>query len=340
MITSLVTLVTKLIFLQFERADLNQKFEFSDNSEFNYSNFKSCLHLIQFVARLNRNSLENIISLESTQEFTKNAFGFDSIHLVESFISLPKPAQTISGIVGILSAQKLIIVAIKGSISIEDLSLGINAISETIVLNPFQRDSSTYIGSYTLMPDIEMDQIDKGAGVGKGWYKYCYTIESKKANDNCYYDASCQVIPEGQYSKIDNECVFSQDKCSEMQKTMAEQIFDILKLYPDYQVIFTGHSMGACAATLLGYNYNLIPNHLHINSIYLYASPRIGNKKFVDQFNSFNLSVYNLINEKDIFTKIPTNLFQISEIINISSSKRGIIPNHDPQTYVQGIQPF
>jgi hypothetical protein len=181
------------------------------------------------------------------------------------------------------------------------------------------------------------NQIKKRSKVGKGWYDYVYTIGSKKAQDDCYYDQKCQVLPKKQYSKIENECVDPKNLCSKPDKTMAQQVFDIIDLYPDYDIIFTGHSLGSCGVTLLAYNLSLSGKKNRINSIYLYGSPKIGNKIFVNQFNSFQIPVYNIINSKDIFTKLPLNLFQVSNIINFQSSKNGIIENHDPITYVKAI---
>jgi len=70
------------------------------------------------------------------------------------------------------------------------------------------------------------------------------------------------------------------------------------------KVIITGHSLGAAAATIMtsrlkqkGYNVVL----------YTYGSPRVGDKEFAKQFQ--NIEAYRIVNNNDIVSSIPFNLF-------------------------------
>ena len=70
-------------------------------------------------------------------------------------------------------------------------------------------------------------------------------------------------------------------------------------------VWFTGHSLSAAMATLMAYRfatYDLTPNP---TALFTYGSPRVGNRKFVNQFNTLPFEHHRWVNDGDIVTKIP-----------------------------------
>lgn len=70
-------------------------------------------------------------------------------------------------------------------------------------------------------------------------------------------------------------------------------------------VWFTGHSLGAAMATIMAYRfatYDLTPNP---TALFTYGSPRVGNRKFVNHFNTLPFEHHRWVNDGDIVTKIP-----------------------------------
>jgi predicted lipase len=78
--------------------------------------------------------------------------------------------------------------------------------------------------------------------------------------------------------------------------------------FPDYDIILTGHSLGAAVATLSA--VDLIKNGTSV-SLYTFGSPRVGNKEFADyvrslysklpdKFNSYRFTHY-----RDVIVHVP-----------------------------------
>ena len=109
-----------------------------------------------------------------------------------------------------------------------------------------------------------------------------------------------------------------------------ENLFDILKnelnknlaQYPDYELYLTGHSLEGGLATLFGYLFGL-ENNKNINII-TFASPRVGNDKWANEFNQMkNIRHYRIVNENDIVTAIPyLGFYHCGNEIRINSRKK------------------
>ena len=85
---------------------------------------------------------------------------------------------------------------------------------------------------------------------------------------------------------------------------LLNEIKKIKILYPEYKINITGHSIGGAIATLFGYflSYS-IQAKIYIFS---FGSPRVGNKKWANIFNSKNnLEHYRFVNFNDIISVIP-----------------------------------
>lgn len=70
-------------------------------------------------------------------------------------------------------------------------------------------------------------------------------------------------------------------------------------------VWMTGHSLGAAMATIMAYRfatYDQVPTPA---GLFTYGSPRVGNRKFVNFFNTLPFEHHRWVNDGDIVTKIP-----------------------------------
>ena len=73
----------------------------------------------------------------------------------------------------------------------------------------------------------------------------------------------------------------------------------------DRKVWMTGHSLGAAMATIIAYRYatmDLVPNP---SGLFTYGSPRVGDRKFINYFNTLPFEHHRWVNDGDIVTKIP-----------------------------------
>ncbi|WP_158538530.1 lipase family protein [Chitinophaga skermanii] len=77
---------------------------------------------------------------------------------------------------------------------------------------------------------------------------------------------------------------------------------------PAATLTITGHSLGASLATLYAasWAYNS-PTPLQNTAIYTYASPKVGDSSFADQYNHFVTTGYRIYNKPDIVPHFPLN---------------------------------
>lgn len=94
--------------------------------------------------------------------------------------------------------------------------------------------------------------------------------------------------------------------------TIKNKLLNMKLCYPKYQIYATGHSAGAALATLFSYYFaNTMSNRVfkmdkeNIRCI-TFASPRIGNKAFQENFNDHkNIEHLRCFNSKDILCAVP-----------------------------------
>ena len=81
--------------------------------------------------------------------------------------------------------------------------------------------------------------------------------------------------------------------------------------HPDYQFIFTGHSLGASVAANVLYdaiNKNYISPNDHNPALIAFGMPRTGNEKWVVDFNSKVKNVLRVVRDGDIVASLPYSL--------------------------------
>ena len=73
---------------------------------------------------------------------------------------------------------------------------------------------------------------------------------------------------------------------------------------PRRSFVVTGHSLGSALATLFVME-NKEKNKFDISTVCTFASPRVGNAEFVNQFNRLPLTSWRIVNTQDIVPKVP-----------------------------------
>lgn len=69
-------------------------------------------------------------------------------------------------------------------------------------------------------------------------------------------------------------------------------------------VWLTGHSLGAAMSTLMAKRLVLDPLNVEIQALFTFGSPRVGDRKYINQFNN-KVVHHRWVNDGDIVTKIP-----------------------------------
>ncbi len=101
----------------------------------------------------------------------------------------------------------------------------------------------------------------------------------------------------------------------------------------DFEVIVTGHSLGAALSTLFGYEYSLeIPQKVTVVS---FASPRVGDGGWREAFDGReNLKHYRVSNNRDVVTAAPMFWYKHVGInIHLSDTKTEIFENYSYNTW-------
>lgn len=98
------------------------------------------------------------------------------------------------------------------------------------------------------------------------------------------------------------------------------QLFDnLIKLQNKYKtsdLLITGHSLGAAMSTLMTYDILTIYTDYNIKYFINFGSPRVGNKDFVNSFNSYNINSYRITHYYDVVPHVPEEFIGYLHISN------------------------
>lgn len=96
------------------------------------------------------------------------------------------------------------------------------------------------------------------------------------------------------------------------------------------KVWFTGHSLGAAMATIMAYrfaNYDMVPTP---SGLFTYGSPRVGDRTFINYFNTLPFEHHRWVNDGDVVTKIPfAPLFYHCGTMHHIDSKGNVVLNYE-----------
>ncbi|KAL1914636.1 uncharacterized protein VTP21DRAFT_8047 [Calcarisporiella thermophila] len=92
-------------------------------------------------------------------------------------------------------------------------------------------------------------------------------------------------------------------------KSITPQICELLRSNPDYEVEILGHSLGGGLALLLALNLIESVEDLDKNKMVVVTvgEPRVGDKKFVEYFESFKILSKRLVGSLDVVPYLPYN---------------------------------
>ena len=150
----------------------------------------------------------------------------------------------------------------------------------------------------------EMTNVQVGITTDDSNKRICITFRGTKNTTSWYYNLQSNK------QCVGNHISLHKGFCKQMFTTnLYYKILNILHKQitenPEYELFVTGHSAGGALATLFGY---FLSNELTDKQIKIvsFASPRIGNYKFKQDFESrINLIHYRVTNQQDIIPCIP-----------------------------------
>lgn len=86
--------------------------------------------------------------------------------------------------------------------------------------------------------------------------------------------------------------------------------------YKTKDLLITGHSSGAAMATLMSYDIMTAIQEYNIKYFINFGSPRVGNKEFVESFNSYNITSYRVTHYYDMVPHLPEEFLGYLHVAN------------------------
>ncbi|CAI2376724.1 unnamed protein product [Moneuplotes crassus] len=108
---------------------------------------------------------------------------------------------------------------------------------------------------------------------------------------------------------------------------LIDHIKEVQKEYPNFDIIFTGHSLGAGMATLALADYSLLGLGKDRNVYgYTFGQPRVANYKLFDAFLPKVQGFYRVVHENDIVAHVPPCIVDS----DFNCKKEGLLPRFYP----------
>lgn len=110
---------------------------------------------------------------------------------------------------------------------------------------------------------------------------------------------------------------------------MVTAVLSQQNLHPTYKIVIAGHSLGAATARLTLFFFLQLKQFVNaVYELYTYGEPRVGNKQFVDFFNSQNIVSARSVN-KYVNTE-PEKNAKLYIMFDFSINRADIIPHFPP----------
>jgi triacylglycerol lipase len=177
--------------------------------------------------------------------------------------------------------------------------------------------------------DEETD-LQVGITISETNKRICVIFRGSESRADWYYDL--QVIKKDLGDNIRvHQGFYNQLYKNNNYDKITNVVVDLLKQkqYYDYQVYITGHSLGAALSTLYGYQ---LSKNIHQEIVVAsFASPRVGNSAFREDFDDRNnLTHYRFTNNRDIVTAAPMIYYQhVGQNIQLFDDNYKFFPNYE-----------
>ena len=159
---------------------------------------------------------------------------------------------------------------------------------------------------------VKFSQVPNAGQVENGFHQIYSTLKVVKRHipavgaaavpSKAPAPAAAPVVMQGSFS----------DQLEQLADTLEdpdiqEQIRTAKGKRPRRSFVVTGHSLGSALATLFVME-NKEKNKFNITTICTFASPRVGDAEFAEQFNALPLDSWRIVNCQDLVPKLPLHL--------------------------------
>ena len=201
-----------------------------------------------------------------------------------------------------------------------------------------QSANLTKAGQTPMFAYLSPSAFASNSDIGIGWYNFYTTIPGAITKNNCICeseckDGNCKIIPKKNISKIDKmtECsssstcdvIFQCDSCKSntTQQNVSEQIVNYIQEHPHIKKYsITGHSLGGALSTVSAIHIAKLFGPQKIKCIYTYASPKVGNQTFANEYNNLlEKKTFRIANTKDIVPKLPDNFSKTNPYVHVGN---------------------
>jgi triacylglycerol lipase len=130
----------------------------------------------------------------------------------------------------------------------------------------------------------------------------------------------------------------------EVYNNFRNNLINKIKELKPTQVLIAGHSLGGAIATICGLDLKILGYN---TIVYNFATPRVGDDKFCDLINKYNLPLYRVVNTSDVAPTFPVavspnfddpekpfNYNHCGDAIYFTDNWKSIINNHTLGVYV------
>lgn len=146
-------------------------------------------------------------------------------------------------------------------------------------------DLHGYVG--VIQPENQILVVFRGSASTRNWMDDADVILTQYST---FVECNCNVHS-GFYASSNNIYPF-----------VHEYVNDMLDIFPNFNVIITGHSYGAAVAQLI--SMELLSNGIY-SSLYNYGQPRIGDRNYANFVNSKMDKLWRFTHYKDMIPHIP-----------------------------------
>jgi hypothetical protein len=111
--------------------------------------------------------------------------------------------------------------------------------------------------------------------------------------------------------------------------------------------VVTGHSLGAALTTLFVME-NATKHKFDINTLCTFASPRVGMKEFVKNFDALSINSWRIVNKHDLVPKLPPHIPLVLDYLHVDTeylfdstafAKKSLVCFHAMETYLHWLNP-
>jgi hypothetical protein len=257
-------------------------------------NYAQCCDVISYVYETTKILQKRPISVaEATAPLA--ALGLSGATLVTSYEVAP-PTQSLVCVVAATSQPGVGVIAFRGTLTPADIAVD--------ATSPITRSASV---------------LSYPGEISKSWNSTYSRGQSALSTNGCLCasraikDGECYVIPASNVHIAGYNCASKKnilgvpyDKTSTLASTasMRDMIISAARALNLQSFIITGHSMGGVLATYCA--ADLHKQGIGIHSVYLFASPKPGDRAFADSYNAALKSItYSIVCKEDLVPLTP-----------------------------------